>query len=391
MPFFPAEILLSIADVASPRALRSLRAASKTCHGLATPAAFRSLCVRDRARSAQGFARILEDNVLAQYVQEVVFQVSCADYYGRSSNKETTEDPDIEKRIETIEAAFSLLYNLPNLSTLRLIFHPERISEDAMYLEFASDELKLRTERAVLTGVAVAAASPNLSLRSLTFLNLSCIHWATFEQPAFHNLLSPLEHLHIASKCIGYVHEGFNESIPYVDFWTLTIPQCFLLPASLYARSALTTLALHSGEDFGLAPNFSLADFHYPCLTSLSLQHILFHETAGTEEFILQHKDTLTHLELRECKIKMEDFADVPEMVWSAVYGRLADGLQCLTELVVEECWEPWWKTMPLRYTRLDPAGSFLPPDDDDLPEGDAEALESFRAVVAARKARAGR
>ncbi|TFY70301.1 hypothetical protein EVG20_g2705 [Dentipellis fragilis] len=387
MSSFPTEILLSIADVASPRALRSLRATSKTWHGLATATAFRSLCVRDRARSAQAFVRILEDNVLAQYVQEVVFQDSSANYYGQSNDEERTEDPDIEKTIETVEAAFSLLHNVPNLSALRLVFHPEWMEEDAMDIDIVSDEL--RTERAVLTGVTVAAASPNLTLRSLTLLNLSSIHDPAFDQPAFHNLLSPLQHLHIANKCVGYDHEGFNELDPYVEFWTLTIPQCFLLPASLYAGSALTTLALHSAEDLGLAPNFSLADFHYPHLTSLSLRRILFHESTGTEEFILRHKDTLTRLELRECKIGMEDFADVPEMVWSVVYGRLADGLQCLTELLVEERWELWWKTMPLRYAGLDAGFGYLPPHDEDLPEGDAEALESFRAVVAARKARA--
>ncbi|TFY65945.1 hypothetical protein EVG20_g5145 [Dentipellis fragilis] len=391
---FPAEILWSISqNVVSPNDLRSLRATNKTLRAIATPSAFRSLSVRDWVKSAKGFIHILEDEALAPYVQEVIFQDASAEYDGFMTDQDDdgeffSGNDDIEKTIETLQAAFSLLQRLPNLSTLRLVFYPIWIEEHDEDIYDISDEL--RTELAVLTGVA--AASHSLNLHSLTFLNLTSFHNEVFEQPSFHSLFSSLQHLHITNKSVGYAHEGFNSLDPFVEFWERTIPQHFLLPASASAGSALTSLLLHSDEDVGLVPEFSFADLHYPLLTSLSLQRIFFHETTLTEEFILRHKDTLTRLELKECRIAMEEFAETPTEYWSAVYGHLADGLERLTDLAVVERADENGDTAtperPLRYAHLDPGYGFMPAFDV-IPgeEGDAVALKEFRAVVAARGA----
>ncbi|KAA1473994.1 hypothetical protein DENSPDRAFT_840541 [Dentipellis sp. KUC8613] len=386
---FPVEILWSIShNVVSPHDLRSLRATNKTFRAIATPSAFRRLLVRDRVKSAEGFKHILEDEAITPYVQEVVFHDASAKYDGSMTDwDDDTGNDDVEKTIETLQTAFSLLSRLQKLTILRLVFHPIWVEQHDEDIYDISDEL--RTELAVLTGVA--AASPSLTLHSLTFLNLTSFPNEVFEQSTFQSLLSSLQHFHVANKTVGFAHEGFNSLDPYVDFWERTIPRLFLLPASA-PTAALTSLALHSDEDIGLIPEFSFAGLHYPRLTSLSLRRIFFHETTGTEEFILRHKDTLTRLELKECRIAVEEFAEAPSEYWSAVYRHLADGLEHLIDLVVveraDESLDPIIPERPLRYAHLDPGYGFMPAFDViSGEEHDAAALEDFRAVVNARGA----
>ncbi|TFY81552.1 hypothetical protein EWM64_g2460 [Hericium alpestre] len=403
-----AELLNMIAsEVTSSQDLLNLRAANTALHGIVTPRAFRHVRVTNSKQSADAFAGILRSKSLVRNIQQVVLQDKDADDDGTKRGTQddghsagsvdgATSSADsepvtvdryegaVDETINALRAAFAMLSNLPNLRTLRLIFCPtlpnDWDSDFIPELEEQPDEFRLQL--AVLE--AVAEHSDRLSLRSLSIINVFAFHNELFERPSFAALFKSVTALRVdgvsdtISVCACF-------SVPFCQFWGDTLPQCFLQPVN---ASGLESLTLTSDQDMAAPPDSALTEVHFPALKSLSLTNFLFCDLSfRIEEFLLRHKDSLEYLELRGSKIVLPDWADEPTELWAQKWSRFSTEFASLKDLVVEDT--EFDESRPLRYAKLDPEYGWMP-EFMEMPgeEQDNGALEAWRAVVAARRAK---
>ncbi|KAI0044611.1 hypothetical protein FA95DRAFT_245172 [Auriscalpium vulgare] len=352
---FPVEVLATILDeVSSAGDLRSLRAASRDLHGLATPLAFRRLVATHSARSARRLAWLVQARIIARHVTEVVYEhrEECSEGHRCSDDV-----------LRELRSTFSLLHLLPRLSSIRLLFSahvecspllsPMQDSDTEMSIPEDTGERSSApgVQAAIIEGLSRTSLPLSDRLRSLSIDGLFNIPDTLFSRPSFRTLLEKLTHLHVAVTPASTSHD-------IADFWNLSIRDHILAPPA----SSLQSLSLRSDQTVGLNPKFSFDGLTYPGLHSLSLECFQFNPEVGVEDFIVRHKKTLAQLWLKDCTIALDDDASHDPLhnargyrnggrVWSRVWARLADELRELKALEVHEI--RGWQGKPLRYSWL--------------------------------------
>ncbi|KAI0065741.1 hypothetical protein BV25DRAFT_1988841 [Artomyces pyxidatus] len=391
MPSLPLELLHIIVGLTDSTDLSSFRAASKTFCAVATPRLFRVLGCTNTVSSTDSIVALLSCTYLHEYVEEFVY----TDWYERPGEESFPWPPEDARVQENIINAISQLKYLPALHTISLTFSPFFLEPTSQYID-VNDEpsASLHLQRAVFSAFTALSNIP--TLRSLT---LECL--TPFPNPIFtqHNFLSffrGLTRLHLSTVSDTSM-EGAVYQDPIVEFYTGAIPLILRAP-----MSTLTSLALHSDQDVGSLPGLALSELHYPHLTHLSLEQVLFDADTGAEAFILAHASTLTSLRLSLCRVALPEENNAPDRTWADVYGALQEGLVNLRRLEVTESWEGMdWPDgnpdgMKLRYARMDSGYGWNPyfgeheedgPGEEIWDAGDVQALEDFRQVVKLRGA----
>ncbi|KAJ7457375.1 hypothetical protein FB451DRAFT_1406813 [Mycena latifolia] len=385
MPDVPLELVHAIAaDVESNSVLLQLRLVSKTLNSVATPLAFRVLTVQDSAKSAEAlsFFQGCEDSVTSA-VREVVFQ---ADGRRRWIGEADTSG---EAGRQALKTAFSGLAKFPNLEKLRFDFHGCFQEEDTHEIPSnPSHFLRLQFDL-----LAALASSPPPSVLSLTLNNVLTVPDAIYEQEAFHAVFHRLQTLSI-SVLSDTDYEGSYFQDPLVAFWNTSMAHM--------VRSALavTSLTLRSDQPTGAYPALSFRDTHLPHLSALTLENFVFEPMileSDVAAFIVAHKATLAHLELRECSIDGGEDSEFSRP-WRAVLALFETELGCLQTFVLsgeksdtdddEDDDEDTGERDPrFRYTRLDPGWGYMTTTEEvDGVALDLIALESLKAAVKARR-----
>lgn len=129
-------------------------------------------------------------------------------------------------------------------------------------------------------------------------------------------------------------------------------PLSSLLPPS---NANLKSLVLRSTQ--GPYHSFStrLRSYNYPSLETLILENIVFDPTPsvdGIEEFIIRHKASLRHLELRLCASYVPSLS-TPIRRWSTIWKRFEEELVSLREIVVGDAYQG--------YALLDGTSGYIP------------------------------
>ncbi|KAJ7626761.1 hypothetical protein B0H17DRAFT_1110502 [Mycena rosella] len=150
---------------------------------------------------------------------------------------------------------------------------------------------------------------------------------------------------------------------------------------------ALRALTIRSDHAVGAYPSLSFKGTHLPLLSSLTLESFVLEPMKPDSDvvlFILAHKATLAHIELRECSIS-GGTASVFPRPWHAVFALFEAGLGCLRTFVLNEPTKTR-KYQQFSYTVLDPGWGYMPFYGEVTgAEGDRAALDSLLAVVEAR------
>ncbi|KAI0065717.1 hypothetical protein BV25DRAFT_1913164 [Artomyces pyxidatus] len=383
MSSLPLELLQYIAGYASTNDLYAFRAASKTFCAVATPRVFRALRCTSTSRSTEGIVGILGSVYLHAYVEEFVY----ADWYVTWGNGSPSLTPPQEQEAQVqgnLSQAIPLLRSLPALHTISLSFSLYFEEETSAYIEEPSPGLQL--QYAIFNALAALPRIP--TLRTLILDNITPFPNEVFTDAGFLAFLQGLTHLRISTASDTQL-EGAVFQDPIVKFYTETLPPLLRAPID-----TLTSLSLHSDQDVGSAPGLSFADIHYPHLTHLSLQSVLFEDGTGAEAFILAHAATLTALTLTFCRIAFSEDDDEPDRTWADVYRALSEGLVNLRQLEVKESWEgmDYPDANPngrkLRYVKMDSGWGWnghFDHGEDTWSGGDALALEEFREVIRAK------
>ncbi|THH17698.1 hypothetical protein EW146_g3171 [Bondarzewia mesenterica] len=398
-----------VGGISSQRDLLNVRAANKVFHLLATPRAFRTVRVKNLIKSANSFKCIVTSKALMPFIKEVRFRDNYTDEDGDMIGGESTlRDVSIcggqrERRRWGTHPSYS------KLDTLVLNLYPDFLEEASYEILEPSDSLKLQ----LAIFKALSTNSDTLSLTSLTINNLFAFHNELYDNPSFLQIFSHLSRLHVTvvSNTNTTMDGGAPFEDPFVEFWEKTIPHLILAsPAASLASSlakSLTSLTIHSDQDVGLIPRISFSELTYPVLTSLALQHILFvdnnHDISaaaatGVEDFIVRHGSTLTHLELRFCRILMLDDEGTSRRFWSQIWSRFAHDLKVLVSLHISEEMDESSRAMLhdldriLRYVILDEGFGYVPIFKPMMDEAkDDLALQALQEVVAARRSSTSR
>ncbi|KAI0062608.1 hypothetical protein BV25DRAFT_1838103 [Artomyces pyxidatus] len=363
MPSLPIELLNAIVDQVPPDELYNFRAASKLFNDIATPRIFRCIGVTNTLISAKAFGNVVKCQNIMEHVREVRYVEN------EDDSALVYNDEDV---LQSLCSTFSYLDQIPALDTLTVVFEPL----GHFIVRGSSETPRLDHQTAILTAIAGPSCPPKkLNLRTLTLNNLIPVIEDIHKSSSFFALFQRVTVLRLTILPELDIEGDSLFSSDY--FWRKTTRDVVGLPA---LASNLTSLALCSRVDVG--PVLFFLNLTYPCLTSLTLQSIIFNPVVGTRDFIRRHCRTLTDLELVRCKISMD--GNTPPKLWAEVWDSFAEELGALVHLRVELEMNP---AHALRYARQ-VGGMFLCYDDDQKANagGDSEALERLREVVAVRR-----
>ncbi|KAJ6495899.1 hypothetical protein DFH09DRAFT_1337230 [Mycena vulgaris] len=389
MPDVPLELLQVIAtDLESESALFQLRLVSKTLNSVATPLAFRVVTVRDSVKSAEALSFLQGcDGSITSAIREIIFQGdpegSPDNGYGwiGESRSINVGDTSGEAGRKVLKTAFSGLAKLTNLEHLRFDFHGSYEEESTH--EIPDDPTHFL--RLQLDLFAALAVGPPPSMVSLTLNNVLAFPDPIYAQEDFHSVFRSLQTLHI-SVLSDVEYEGSYFQEPLVEFWDESVAHM------VRSAAALTSLTIQSDQAVGAGPFLSFMNTFLPNLTSLTLESFALEPwfpESDVVAFIVAHKATLTHLELRGCSIDGGVDSDFPRP-WHAVLALFEAELGCLRTFVLDDSDEDG--EGPFAYTRLDRGFGYMSVDEAvDGAEGDAAALESLLLVVKSRRGAAGR
>ncbi|KAJ7207504.1 hypothetical protein GGX14DRAFT_455607 [Mycena pura] len=306
----PPELISSILGLLGRSDIGAVRGANKFLHALATPRAFESLTVIDTVASAQGFSRLQSIPDIANCVKSVVFQPPSSRPRSQLSlfagSVYMFTEADRNKR-DAVPLAFTALYKLPHLKSLRFVFHD-------------MGDYHLSMQYAILKA---ASSAPPPSLKSLTLKHLSSVPSALYESWGFEDFLLPLESLSID------VLLREQDARELGEFWAQMTP-------ILYASQSVTTLHLGSNMRIGIVPTLEFPTTALPHLTSLSLARIFFNtqdEPGCAESFILLHRGHLARLTLEDCPLYGRN--RVWARPWAVVLAGLRSQMLALRSIAV--------------------------------------------------------
>ncbi|KAJ7026957.1 hypothetical protein C8F04DRAFT_100617 [Mycena alexandri] len=382
MAELPLELFRAIAKEAEKDpSIFALRLVSKTANSVVTPFAFRVVVVRDSVRSAAAvsFLQSCEESV-APLVREVIFHGDPVGHTPGDWRDETSE----EDGRNALKTAFSGLAKFPNLQNLRLTFHdtyqessgPDFPPEDSSHFLLLQNEI-----------LAALAANPVPSgLVSLTLDNLIAVPNDIYYQDNFHRLFRPLKDL--AISVISDESEGWYFQDPIVEFWNHNVAHI------VRNATSVTSLTIKSSQPVGAYPALSFENTFLPHLASLTLHGFVLEPgipDSDVATFIIRHKATLAHLELRDCSIDGgEDL--VFQRPWHAVLRLFQVELGCLREFVfggpdLDGNADAVGRDPQFEYTRLDLGWGYMTCEEEEVEgkEQDLSALERLLAVVRSR------
>ncbi|KAJ7203261.1 hypothetical protein GGX14DRAFT_461800 [Mycena pura] len=321
MQDLPLELISSILGLLGRSDIGAVRGANKFLHALATPRAFESLTVIDTVASAQGFSRLQSIPDIAKCVQSVVFQPASSRPRSTFSYQvplfagSAFTEADSNKRA-AVPLAFTALYKLPHLKSLRFVFH------DVCKHHLGKHHLSM--QYAILKA---AFSAPLPSLKSLTLKHLSCVPSALCESWAFEDFILPLESLSIDVDTFSLLLREEDSDVRELgEFWARMTP-------ILYASQSVTTLHLESNVPIMIVefPTTAL-----PHLTSLSLARLFFNtqdEPGCPESFILLHRGHLARLTLEDCPLYGRN--RVWARPWAVVLAGLKSQMLALRSIAV--------------------------------------------------------
>ncbi|KAI0065714.1 hypothetical protein BV25DRAFT_1821379 [Artomyces pyxidatus] len=370
----PFELWLLVVELLDFWTLLSLRAVSKKACAFTTRHAFRTIVCTSKVSSTKSVRNLLGNEYIRTCIEKAVY----ADGSGERGKKGSWADSDIVDWVpldqgamcKGLVAALQVFLGLPTLRALAFTFRPATEEGAAEH-----DDPHWRgytVQHAALD--ALSRFTPASTIKSLTLDHFRPMPHEAYNRLEFIALFRHLTHLRLSTKRELWNRTEGDPDDPLRTFWQQCAPP--LLRAS---ADTLTSLSLHVSQDEASCFGVSISELHFPHLTRLSFQHVLFGFETSAEPFILAHAATLSSLTLVYCKISMGS-AETPSRTWEQVYGDLSAGLGELRELDVEErSWE--W------YARWEPGGMWQWgfPDDSEQAGRDRMALEGFRQVVRAR------
>ncbi|THH15413.1 hypothetical protein EW146_g5056 [Bondarzewia mesenterica] len=371
-----------IKDVDSVSDLLTIRLVNRhVCH-VVTQHVFRKLWITNTMKSVRAFEGLAQSKLILTFVEEVVFQESTADGEGNllpGQVEDNAFDEIQEAAIDgAISNAFLRLWDMPALRTLTLVFgglDDERRSDRVIYCDIHPASRQSRILRAVAN-----PSHPRLPLTALKIHNLFPCHDEVRDAVPFNAMFPSLTHLRITVS--------LDRALVFPDdvnlFWMDTIRTRFLKAPT----ATLTTLLLHSDVAFGVFETFTFEDLKFPRLSSLSLGNATFDHLGGLERFIVEHRATLTRLELKTCTIVYINNGVISERRWSHVWNCFAEQLLLLTDLAVEERVDesprPGYFLRYCVYQRVSGLKAFVAIVA--VEEEDTAALEAMQLLVASRK-----
>ncbi|KAJ6601327.1 hypothetical protein DFH09DRAFT_560485 [Mycena vulgaris] len=323
----PNEILADIVEFLAEPDLFNLRLVGRRLRDLSTRSAFSRLVICDNISSVQRFYNLLtecDDSAILNGVEKVAFDGTCTDHFEMGAESTT----------ELIETAFSLLYRLPNVRTLRLDFFPGSAPDkNEMYLTYYVE--------VQLAFWASLSRTPLPSLRTLHIGAMVTYFPRLLKEQTdpFLHVFRPLTSLSISVVSLFQARRLPNE-IMLFNFNMLTM---------IMTAQNITSLELGADTLAGITSPFPFEDFRFPALTSFALNTILFAglpdddrlssaekgpsifpDVSGqpltVEMFILNHKATLQRIALHDCAIAL------PDGVWHRVFRRFRVQLPALVE-----------------------------------------------------------
>ena len=296
-------------------------------------------------------------------------------------------------------SSLSRIHQLPRLETINLNFH-------CIYSTYGGTDLGRHPAavqesifRALGTGFDVRAPS---ELTSLSLHNLRTLEPPALELLPYHTILPTLRCLHL-SVLADRDPDTSKHPAHWRYFWrTLFFP----IPAvPIHTQFALMELTLHSNEYVGAPSGLSIRELHFPRLSVLSLGKIVFDPTLGAEVFILRHANTLSQLELLECKVLMSKNVSLspppcttvttgvelsPSPYWDRIWDRFAADLTALVTLFVDELHDERTynrTSLGIRYVHYSETSEeyVLIDGNESRIAADLAALQRFDMTVAAR------
>ncbi|KAI0310535.1 hypothetical protein OF83DRAFT_1088309 [Amylostereum chailletii] len=371
----PNELLVQIIkDVASSQAdLLRLRSTDRKFRDLASPHAFRVLHVGYTPKSAKGLESLLDSQAVAEYVEVISFEDTDEDMTKFVHDAEPNSDD--EAMFSAYANALSALHRLPNLKSLSFAFFATDPEDE---WETGPGPAYLQFQRTVFQALS-RSPQPHPSLKSFKVEGILPYIHAAFTDPAFATFIGSLHHLRWSVLEDG--NEGSYFHRPFQDYWA-TISTRVLRPAV-----SLRSLSLAAGDITGGMPYINLHSVHCPHLESLSLTNVQF--AADTEAFIVQHKGTLTELELDRCAIDYgyARMRGIPGRSWADVWDRFSRELGKLRELKVrfeEDDFDDSDREDPqIRYIMFNDIGQGYAPLDCTL-DGDDRDIISDRPALKA-------
>ncbi|KAJ6495909.1 hypothetical protein DFH09DRAFT_1376456, partial [Mycena vulgaris] len=384
MPYYvPLEMLYAIVnELKSEPALFQLRLVSKTLNSVATPLAFRILIVKDSVRSAEGLSSLQRcEGSITSAVREVIFQGdhdsgSHVSGHGPWINKKDTSGKAGRKALKT---AFSRLANFPNLDHIHFNFH-NRYQEDS-YNFWPRGEIgdipadPTHFWRLQFDLFAALAASPPPSVVSLTLDHVLACPNHIYTEDDFLNIFRRLKTLRI-SALSDLDCTMAHDQRPLIQFWDS------IVPGMIRSGDALTSLTLRSDQlvEGTFLQVLAAEDTFIPHLSSLTLDHFAFYPPLPPEVvFILAHKATLTHLELRRCAINDDDGEF--SCPWHTILAIFEAELSSLQTFEMSEGSDGRFV-----YTVFDIDPGYMVQEEVPSAERDLAALESLMTAVSARR-----
>ncbi|KAI0027564.1 hypothetical protein K488DRAFT_90722 [Vararia minispora EC-137] len=374
-PMFPIEIWDIIFSDIDCQDVVSIRASCKFLKDIADRRLFSSLSVTNSSKSARAFLRRVKSEAARKYVKMITF-TSCEFEWGM----------DMGRIRKVLGDAFECITSLSRLEHVRICFRSWR-RYDSHYGN-AMDMHELQTS--ILTALLNSQWTSSGAARTLNIQGLFTANSSAYGHKEFDRLAGSLTSFHVHVVRPSFIKYAIRE-----DFWDAIVLRKFLASAT-----TLTALSLDSESYFGLKPPISLAEVHFPALTSLSLRHVQFCAHSGATQFVLNHKTKLRCLALEYCSIVIHatqecktgsDTDSTPPKLWSTVFGTFATNLESLVRLDVDYKLDPAFLNYVFQTTPYQFVGSYIGLSAVRTAEAaDRAALEKFRETVTLRRASGG-
>lgn len=323
----PIEIINAVVqNVSSMTDLLQLRSVNQAYRDLVTPIAFSKLHVKNSIQSAQNFQQIVAAAHLATHVREVVYDARDDECFQFPMENVEVEDMlEVAELEEALTEAFCALDALPRLDRVSAHFWPSFVSQSGKKIRespFWFTSRQLTVIHAIYHAMKTSRMT-SLSLNNVVMMPATC-----------YDFVSELTHSPLTDLSLSVVPNAD------ISAWSgskdINGSLGALLPLS---NNTLKTLALRSPQGPYHSLKTELSSFHYPSLSSLVLENIVFDQMPspnGVEEFILRQKSRLRHLELRSCASYVGSSPSFDARLWSSMWQRWAGELGGLRELVVD-------------------------------------------------------
>ncbi|KAJ7457346.1 hypothetical protein FB451DRAFT_1406786 [Mycena latifolia] len=190
---------------------------------------------------------------------------------------------------------------------------------------------------------ATLAVSAPASVLSLILNNVLDVPDAIYEQ-AFRGVLRRLQTLEISVLCCTDYGGSYAEA-SLGPFWDTSMAHM------IRSADKLTSLTLRSDQPVGACLAISFKDFQLPNLAALTIESFVLEPRRPISDvaaFIVAHKATLTHLELRGCSIDGREGSQFPHP-WRAVFKLFEAELVALHTFVLRAAGK---ERMPCLHTR---------------------------------------